>query len=309
MRLLITGGAGFIGSNFCRMFQKKYDITVLDNLSYAGSLANLEGVRHKFIRGNICDKKTVASAAKNVDMILNFSAETHVDFSIDRPPLFLETNVLGTCSLLEAARKNDLTFFQVSTDEVLGQIQWGSWAEDAPLAPRNPYSASKAAAEMLCRAFENTYGLKIMIHRSCNNFGPQQDISKVVPKFITNAIQDRPLPLYSKGENIREWIFVEDNCAAIDMLLRLGKFGETYHVGSGDEMRNIEIARLILRELGKPESLIQLVKDRPGHDLRYALNCEKLRALGWEPETVFIDGLKRTIDWYKNNRMWWETKC
>jgi len=313
MRLLITGGLGFIGSNFIRYVLSKhpdYHIVNLDAMTYAANPANLKDIendpRYTFIKGNICDRKLVEKVAKEVDAIINFAAESHVDRSIAEPEPFLTTNVLGTQVLLEAARRFDHEkFVQISTDEVYGSISRGSFKEEDPPRPSSPYAASKAAADMLAHSYIVTYGLPVVITRSTNNFGLYQHPEKLIPKLIINAISGKPLPIYGDGKSVRDWLYVVDNCEAIDLILRRGKIGEIYNVGAGNEKMNLEIATFILKELGKPKSMIKFVKDRPGHDRRYSLNCEKLKALGWKPECPFEKGLKETVKWYKQNVKWW----
>jgi len=321
MRLLITGGCGFIGSNFIRYIAKKYPdykILNLDKLTYAGNKENLKGVEknlpagkagknYRFIKGDICDKKLVSKLVKGCDAIVNFAAETHVDRSIKDASDFIVTNVDGTHALLEAARKNRIKrFIQISTDEVYGSIINGKFKETDPIKPNSPYAASKASADLLCRAYFITYETPVVITRSSNNFGPYQYPEKVIPLFITNALEDKHLPVYADGMNVRDWLFVEDNCSGIDLALHKGRFGEVYNIGGGTELPNIELTRLILRIIGKPESLIKFVKDRPGHDKRYALNCDKMKTLGWVPRSNFEEALKKTVEWYINNRGWWK---
>lgn len=310
--VLVTGGMGFIGSNFvryCLREHKEWNIINLDKLTYAGNLDNLKDIkdrRHKFIRGDISDKKVIEPIVKKCDIILNFAAETHVDRSIIDAGSFVKTDVIGTYRLLEAARKFDLDrYVQISTDEVYGSIETGAFSEDSQLNPNNPYSASKAGADMIVMAYHKTYGLRTLITRSSNNFGPYQYPEKLIPLFITNAIDSKQLPLYGNGMNVRDWLYVEDNCKAIDMIVQMGKDGETYNVGGANEKTNIEITNLILEFLGKPKSLITFVEDRPGHDRRYSLNCEKLRRLGWSPSHSFEDALRYTVKWYVENEWWW----
>jgi dTDP-glucose 4,6-dehydratase len=313
MRILVTGGAGFIGSNFVHFMLRQHpenQIVVLDKLTYAGSLDNLKSVMKKieFIKGDICDRKLVEKVAKGVDAIINFAAESHVDRSIAEPEPFLMTNIFGTQVLLEAARKfNHEKFVQISTDEVYGSTSKGSFMEEDPLRPSSPYAASKAAADTLVHSYFVTYGLSVLITRSTNNFGPYQHPEKLIPKLIINAISGKPLPIYGDGKNVRDWLYVIDNCEAIDLLLKKGKNGEVYNVGAGNEKMNLEIANFILKELGKPGRLIKFVEDRLGHDLRYSLNCEKIRALWWMPKHDFKDALKETVNWYKNNEWWWQS--
>lgn len=309
MKILVTGGAGFIGSNFVRLLVRehpKYRITVLDKLTYAGNMNNLADIRKNiwFVKGDICAPKNLL---KGQDAVVNFAAETHVDRSISGAAAFVKTDVLGTHSLLEAARKSDVGLFvQVSTDEVYGSITKGSFSERDALEPNSPYSASKAGGDLLVRAFNITYGLRTIITRSSNNYGPNQHPEKFIPLFITNALMGKTLPLYGNGKNVRDWLYVEDNCKAIETCLRKGAPGETYNIGSGSEMKNIDVARMIVKELGRPESLIAPVKDRLGHDFRYSLDSSKARKLGWKPKFGFEEGLKSTVDWYRNNKWWWK---
>ena len=311
VKLLVTGGAGFIGSNFVHYLIEHYDyeIVVLDKLTYAGRVENLQNVMKEieFIKGDICDKELVEKVAKECDMILNFAAETHVDRSIIDAGIFVKTDVLGTYTLLEAARRYDVEkFMQISTDEVYGSIKTGSFKEEDPLAPSSPYSASKAGADLLVHAYFVTYDLSVLITRSSNNYGPYQYPEKLIPKLITNALRDKLLPIYAEGKNVRDWIYVKDNCEAIDRVLKKGKVGEIYNIASGHEKQNIYVALLILQELNKPETLIEFVEDRPGHDWRYSLDCQKLQNLGWGSQTTFEEGLRKTIQWYRDNRWWWE---
>lgn len=311
MKILVTGGAGFIGSSFIHHVLKHHpedQITVLDKLTYAGNLNNLRDVMEKieFIKGDICDRKLVEKVAKGVNVIINFAAESHVDRSIAKPEPFLTTNVLGTQVLLEATRKFDHEkFVQISTDEVYGSVAKGSFREDDVLRPSSPYAASKAAADMLVHSYFVTYGLSVLIARSTNNFGSYQHPEKLIPKLIINAISGKPIPIYGDGKNVRDWLYVADNCEAIDLILKKGENGEIYNVGAGNEKMNLEIADFVLKELGKPKSLIKFVSDRSGHDLRYSLNCEKIKALGWKPKHDFSNALRATIEWYKENEWWW----
>ena len=313
MNILVTGGAGFIGSNFVHYVLQAHpedQIVILDKLTYAGNLDNLKEVMNKieFIMGDICNRKLVERVAREVDVIINFAAESHVDRSIAEPEPFVKTNVLGTQVLLEAARKFDhQRFVQISTDEVYGSISEGSSKEEDPLKPSSPYAASKAAADMLVHSYFVTYGLPVLIIRSTNNFGPYQHPEKLIPKLIINAMSGRPLPIYGDGKNVRDWLYVIDNCEAIDLILRKGKSGEIYNVGAGNEKMNLEIANFILTELGKPKNLIKFVKNRLGHDLRYSLKREKIRELGWTPKHNFGSSLRKTMDWYKNNKWWWQS--
>jgi dTDP-glucose 4,6-dehydratase len=312
--LLITGGAGFIGSNFVRYLLTKYRdyrLVVFDKLTYAGNLDNLRDVeahpRYAFRRGDICDAPAVECAVRDhqIDTIVNFAAETHVDRSIMDADAFIKTDIYGTYVLLEAAKKFGLRYHQVGTDEVYGWIEQGSSREDDRLLPRSPYAASKAGADLLIHAYVITHQVGATITRGANNIGPYQYPEKVVPLFITNAIDNQPLPLYGDGKQVRDYQFVLDHCEAIDLVLHQGKLGEFYNVGTEQENENIIMARLILKSLNKPESLIQPVADRPGHDRRYALDVTKLRALGWEPAHNFEEALQKTVKWYVENELWW----
>ncbi len=312
VQILITGGAGFIGSNFVRHVVKKYpdyEIVVLDKLTYAGRKENLLDVwdKIKFIKGDIAKKEDVEKAVKNCDCIVNFAAETHVDRSIMEAGTFVLTDVYGVYNLLEAARKHEISKFeQISSDEVYGPIKEGSFKEEDKLKPRNPYSASKAGAELLCQAYFETYNLPIVITRSSNNYGPYQHPEKLIPKTIIYALLNKPVPVYGKGENVRDWLYVEDNCEAIDLVLHKGKNGEAYNIAAKQELKNIEVVKAILKLLKKPESLIEFVGDRPGHDWRYSLDIEKITELGWKPKVKFDEGIKRTVEWYKQNVNWWK---
>ena len=311
MRILVTGGAGFIGSNFVYYMLRRHpkdQIVVLDKLTYAGNLNNLKTAMKKieFIKGDICDRKLVERIAKDIDVVVNFAAESHVDRSIEEPEPFLTTNVLGTQILLEAARRFDIEkFVQISTDEVYGSAPKGSFKEGDLLRPSSPYAASKAAADMVAHSYFITYDLLVLTTRSTNNFGPYQHPEKLIPKSIINAISDKSLPIYGDGKNVRDWLYVIDNCEAIDLVLHKGKSGEVYNVGAGNEEMNITIANLILEELGKPKSLIKFVEDRLGHDFRYSLNCDKIKRLGWRTKTSFEEGIRKTISWYEENEWWW----
>ena len=313
-RILVTGGAGFIGSNFVRYMLREHpelDILVLDALTYAGNLENLADVagdpRFFFFRGDIRDEAMVDNLVPNVDTIVNFAAETFVDRSIHEPADFVTTDVVGTFRLLEAARRHGVErFVHISTDEVYGSVEQGSSVETDPVEPRSPYSASKAASDLLARSYFVTYGVPVIITRASNNYGPYQHPEKLIPFFITNALEDRPLPVYGDGQQVRDWLFVEDHCSAIDIVLRKGVPGEIYNVGGGFERTNLDVTRGILRALGKDESLIKFVKDRPGHDRRYSLDTAKLRSMGWEPKVSFDDGLHATVRWYVENEGWWK---
>jgi dTDP-glucose 4,6-dehydratase len=311
MRILVTGGAGFIGSNFIHRILKntKHQITVLDKLTYAGRKENLQEVLDKisFIKGDIANRKDVEKSTRNCDCIVNFAAETHVDRSIIEAGTFVETDVLGVYNLLEAAKNRGVSrFVQISTDEVYGHILKGSFKETDPLNPRNPYSASKAGAELLCRAYHETYGTPVVITRSSNNYGPYQHPEKLIPKTIIYALMNKPIPVYGAGENVRDWLYVEDNCDAIQNVLEKGKIGEVYNIGANQELKNIYVVKKILSILNKPENLLTFVKDRPGHDLRYSLETEKIRALCWKADTTFEQGIRKAVDWYKNNVNWWK---
>jgi dTDP-glucose 4,6-dehydratase len=314
MRIVVTGGAGFIGSNFVRHLLAEHpadEIVVLDKLTYAGNLANLRDVsgdpRYSFVKGDICDPEVVGRVAAQADAIVNFAAETHVDRSISGPEDFIRTDVIGTHVLLEAVRAHGVgRFLQISTDEVYGDVLEGASVETDALRPSSPYSASKAGGELLVLAYRRTYGAPVVITRSSNNYGPFQYPEKIVPLFVTNALDGRPLPVYGDGRNVRDWIYVDDNCRALDLVLREGRDGEIYNVGGGHEVANVDLTRGILAELGLGDDLIRYVADRPGHDRRYALDCGKLRTLGWEPQVAFADGLARTVAWYADHRDWWE---
>ncbi len=314
--ILVTGGAGFIGSNFVRHMLGKYPsyhLVVYDKLTYAGNLDNLRDVaedpRYAFVRGDICDGKLVEEVIRQheIDCIVNFAAETHVDRSILEPSAFIQTDVFGTYTLLEAAKKFGLErFLQVSTDEVYGSIASGSSKEDDPLEPNSPYAASKAGADMLVRAYHVTWGLPTLITRGSNTFGPYQYPEKMAPLFITNALEDKPLPVYGDGLQVRDWLYVLDHSTAIDLVLHRGTPGEIYNVGGGNERTNLEVTELLLELLGKPHSLIQHVKDRPGHDRRYSLDSSKIKALGWLPAHEFGEAMATTVRWYRENHWWWE---
>ena len=318
MKILVTGGAGFIGSNFIRYIINKYPeykIINLDILTYAGNLENLKDVQehpnYKFIRGDISDSYLVNDIFKKeqFDYVVNFAAESHVDRSIHNSRRFIRTNVEGTRVLLDAAIKYSVRkFVQISTDEVYGSLgKTGVFTEESPLLPNNPYSASKAGADLLVRSYHKTYGLPINIVRSSNNFGPYQFPEKLIPLIIISALNDMKLPIYGDGLQVRDWLYVKDNCEAIDLVLHEGNNGEIYNVGGNNERTNIEIVKKILFELGKPKSLIEYVKDRPGNDRRYALDSTKIREhLGWKPKYIFDKSLQETISWYLNNREWWE---
>ncbi len=313
-QVLVTGGCGFIGSNFIRYLlhsDPEVRIINLDKLTYAGNLANLSDLanhpRYRFVRGDITDRETVRSVVAGVDVVINFAAESHVDRSIHDSGPFLRTNVLGTQTLLDAVREFRIPrFVQISTDEVYGSLgPTGYFTEETPLAPNSPYSASKAAADLLVRSYHHTFGVPALITRCSNNYGPYQFPEKLIPLFITNLLNDQPVPVYGTGSNIRDWIHVLDHCRAIDLVWRHGRVGEVYNVGGECERTNLQITHALLAALGKPTSLIRFVKDRPGHDLRYAIDCTKIkRELGWQPQIGFEDGLRETIRWYQQNLDW-----
>jgi len=321
MKILVTGGAGFIGSNFIFYMEKtrpEYDLVCLDKLTYAGNLATLAPVigkeNFKFIRGDIADRETVFRIfeEEEPDVVVNFAAESHVDRSIENPGIFLQTNVMGTQVLLDACRKYGIQrYHQVSTDEVYGDLPLDRpdlfFTEQTPLHTSSPYSASKAAADLLCNAYQRTYDLPVTISRCSNNYGPYQFPEKLIPLMIANALADKPLPVYGQGLNVRDWLYVEDHCAAIALILEKGRVGQVYNIGGHNEMRNIDIVKLICKALDKPESLITYVTDRKGHDMRYAIDPSFIHSeLGWLPETKFENGIQKTIQWYLDNKSWWE---
>jgi len=313
--VLVTGGAGFIGSNFVRFLRAhrpEYRVVVLDKLTYAGRRENLAGIPEgeyfRFVRGDIADQPLVDAlfVEERPDFVVNFAAETHVDRSILEAGEFIRTDIWGTWVLLEVVRHRGTgRFLQVSTDEVYGQILEGSASEGDPLAPRSPYAASKAGGDLMALAYHETFGIPVLITRGSNTFGPYQYPEKFIPLFITNAIDNEPLPLYGDGRQVRDWIYVLDHCAAIDLVLHRGEAGRVYNIGAGNERQNIEVARLILRLLGKPESLIRPVADRPAHDRRYSLDTSRIRALGWAPRYPFEEALAETVRWYQANEGWW----
>ncbi len=313
-RFLITGGAGFIGSNFIHYILNKYsdiEVTNLDKLTYAGNLDNLKDVendpRYRFVKGDICDAALVEPLVEEADVVVNFAAESHVDRSIGKPDDFIQTDIFGTFVLLEAARKFGIErFVQISTDEVYGSTLGESFKETDPLMPSSPYSASKAGADRLAFSYFVTYDLPVVITRCSNNFGPYQFPEKLIPLFVTNAIEEKKLPIYGDGQNIRDWIYVEDHCCAIDLVTEKGENGEVYNIGAGNEKTNLEITEYILRKLDKPKDLMVFVQDRLGHDRRYSLNWEKMKSLGWQPSRTFEEAMDQTIDWYLTNRWWWE---
>jgi dTDP-glucose 4,6-dehydratase len=308
MRLLVCGGAGFIGSNFVRLRVRDEgdEIVVLDKLTYAGRRENLADVEHTFVHGGIEDPDVVAEAMAGADAVVNFAAETHVDRSITEPDAFVRTHAQGTYVLLEAARERGLRFLQVSTDEVYGSIAEGSFTERSPLAPSSPYSATKAGADLLVSSYFHTFGVETLICRGSNNYGPYQYPEKLIPLMVLNALHGDPLPVYGDGMQVRNWIHVSDFAAGIGTVLERGVPGEVYNVGGPDEAPNIEVVHRIIEYTGADESLIEHVTDRPGHDRRYSLASDKLEALGWEPATRFADGLRATVEWYRDNAAWWE---
>ncbi len=314
MKLLVTGAAGFIGSNFVHLALSErpdWEIVNLDKLTYAGNLDNLKDIesdsRYRFVKGDICDRSVVSDAVQGCDAIVNFAAETHVDRSIMDPMAFLRTDMEGTFVLLEAVREGAAgRLLQVSTDEVYGSIPEGAADESYPIRPSSPYSASKAGADLLCLSYWTTYETPVTITRGANTIGPYQYPEKVIPLFVTNALDDVRLPLYGDGLQARDYTHVEDHCRGILLALEKGEPGEVYNIGAGNEMRNIDMTRFLLAEIGKPESLIEHVKDRPGHDRRYAVNSAKVRSLGWQPRYDAAEALRATLRWYAENRWWWE---
>ncbi len=319
MKILVTGGAGFIGCNFVYYMLEKhadYQIVCLDALTYAGNLKSLdramENPNFKFVKGSIADKRLVDElfSAEKFDVVVNFAAESHVDRSIANPFVFLETNIMGTACLLEASKKYGVKrFHQVSTDEVYGDLPLDRpdlfFTEDLPLTTSSPYSASKASADLLTLAFHRTYGLPVTISRCSNNYGPYQFPEKLIPLMVVRALENQPLPVYGEGLNVRDWLYVDDHCKAIDLIIHFGRVGEVYNVGGHNEKQNIEVVKTILHQLSKPESLITFVKDRAGHDLRYAIDPSKIsKELGWQPETDFDSGMQKTIQWYLDNSEW-----
>ncbi|WP_049979572.1 dTDP-glucose 4,6-dehydratase [Halolamina rubra] len=308
MRILVTGGAGFIGSNFVHYVLDEHDedeVVTLDALTYAGSKENLEGVldhpRHEFVEGDIRNREIVTELIGDVDAVVNFAAESHVDRSIEGAKPFVTTNVEGTQTLLDAAKDAGIDrFLQISTDEVYGQILDGTFSESDPLNPRNPYAATKAGADLLAQSYQTTHDLPVVITRTCNNFGPRQHPEKLIPKFIQNAAAGETLPVYGDGSNVREWIYVEDNCRALDLVLRDGDAGEIYNIGGDTEKTNLEVTRAILDAIGADDDLIEFVDDRAGHDQRYALDTEKIESLDWEPEYTFEEALERTVEYYQD---------
>ena len=321
MKIIVTGGAGFIGGNFVHLMVNKYpdyQIICLDALTYAGNMETLEPVmdkpNFKFVKGDIADRELVFRLfeEEKPDVVVNFAAESHVDRSITDPGIFLQTNVVGTGVLLDACREYGIQrYHQVSTDEVYGDLPLDRpdlfFTEETPLHTSSPYSASKASADLLVLAYHRTFKIPVTISRCSNNYGPYHFPEKLIPLMIANALNDKPLPVYGKGENVRDWLYVEDHCRAIDLIIHKGKVGEIYNIGGHNEKTNLEVVKTVIRELGKSEDLIEYVTDRPGHDMRYAIDPTKIHnELGWLPETKFDDGIKKTIQWYLDNRPWWE---
>ena len=322
MNILVTGGAGFIGSNFIYHMLHKYPdyrIICVDGLTYAGNLSTLENAlknpNFKFYKTNICDRPEIYRIfeTEHPDIVVNFAAESHVDRSIENPEVFLDTNIKGTAVMMDACRTYGIKrYHQVSTDEVYGDLPLDRpdlfFTEETPIHTSSPYSSSKAGADLLVLAYHRTFGLPVTISRCSNNYGPYHFPEKLIPLMIANALADKPLPVYGEGLNVRDWLYVEDHCKAIDLIIHKGRVGEVYNIGGHNEMRNIDIVKIICRELGKPESLITYVTDRAGHDMRYAIDPTKIHnELGWLPETKFEDGIKKTIQWYLDNKSWWET--
>ena len=315
-RILVTGGCGFIGSNFILHLLERYPgcrVVNLDKLTYASNQTNVRDVegdpRYRFVQGDICDGELVDGLMAEVDVVFNFAAETHVDRSLMEAGSFIQTDVLGTHVLLDSARRhpNVKRFVQVSTDEVYGEMSPGARAKESdPLHPRSPYAASKAGGDAQCNAFFETYGLPVIITRAANNIGPRQHIEKMVPLFVTSAIRDEPLPLYGDGRQVRDWLYVDDHCLALELIAREGEPGEVYNIGADNQEENIRLAKALLQLLEKPLSLIRFVEDRKGHDRRYAVDSSKLRALGWAPRHDFLSALERTVQWYQESRWWWE---
>lgn len=307
MKILVTGGLGFIGSNFVRYRADNAEISLVDALKYGSNENNLKGLDYIFVRGDICDHDLMAELVKGVDAIVNFAAETHVDRSISNPFAFIESNVIGTYTLLEAMRKvnPEAKLVHIGTDEVYGDIEKGSFKEDDTLKPSSPYSASKASADLIVMAYVRTYGLNAVITRCTNNYGPYQFPEKLIPKAIIRAKMDMSIPIYGTGKNVRDWIYVNDHCEAINLVLERGKRGEIYNISSGEEKTNLEVVSEILGIMEKPD-LAEFVEDRPGHDVRYSLDSSKIRKLGWKPKYGFSEGLKETVEWYLENEWWWK---
>ncbi|MEE3393425.1 MAG: dTDP-glucose 4,6-dehydratase [Lachnospiraceae bacterium] len=321
MKIIVTGGAGFIGGNFCHYMTGKYPddtIICIDKLTYAGNMETLESIMNKpnfkFYRADICDRKAIYRIFEDEkpDIVVNFAAESHVDRSITDPEIFLQTNIIGTSVMMDACRKYGIRrYHQVSTDEVYGDLPLDRpdlfFTEETPIHTSSPYSSSKASADLLVMAYHRTYGLPCTISRCSNNYGPYHFPEKLIPLIIANALNDRPVPVYGEGKNVRDWLYVIDHCRAIDLIIRKGTVGEVYNIGGHNEKANIDVVKIVLKALDKPESLITYVKDRPGHDRRYAIDPTKIHnELGWLPETKFEDGIKKTIEWYLANKPWWE---
>jgi dTDP-glucose 4,6-dehydratase len=313
MKLFVTGAAGFIGSNYVRHVLATTDdeVTVYDALTYAGNLSSLADVaddaRYSFVQGDICDREAVAAAMAGHDAVVHFAAESHVDRSIVDPDTFVRTNCLGTNVLCDVARHVEVDrFLHISTDEVYGSIEEGSFVETDRLGPRSPYSSSKAGSDLIALSYEETYGLPVVVTRSSNNFGPYQFPEKVIPLFVTNLLDGRKVPLYGDGLNIRDWIYVEDNCSGVDLVLRKGEVGEIYNIGGGNETTNRELTEKVLSLCGAGEEMIEYVEDRLGHDRRYSIDCSKARALGWAPDRTLDEALAATVEWYREHRAWWE---
>ena len=313
MKLFVTGGAGFIGSNYVRHVLATTDdeVTVYDALTYAGNLSSLADIaddpRYAFVQGDICDREAVAAAMAGHDAVVHFAAESHVDRSIVDPDTFVRTNCLGTNVMCDVARQVEVDrFLHISTDEVYGSIEEGSFVETDRLGPRSPYSSSKAGSDLIALSYEETYGLPVVVTRSSNNFGPYQFPEKVIPLFVTNLLDGRKVPLYGDGLNIRDWIYVEDNCSGVDVVLRKGQIGEVYNIGGGNETTNRELTEKVLALCGAGDEMIEYVEDRLGHDRRYSIDCSKARALGWAPDRTLDEALAATVEWYRENRAWWE---
>ncbi len=313
MKLFVTGAAGFIGTNYVRHVLATTDdeVTVYDALTYAGNLSSLADIaddpRYTFVQGDICDREAVAAAMAGHDAVVHFAAESHVDRSIVDPDTFVRTNCLGTNVMCDVARHIEVDrFLHISTDEVYGSIEEGSFVETDRLGPRSPYSSSKAGSDLIALSYEETYGLPVVVTRSSNNFGPYQFPEKVIPLFVTNLLDGRKVPLYGDGLNIRDWIYVEDNCSGVDMVLRKGEIGEVYNIGGGNETTNRELTEKVLALCGAGDEMIEYVEDRLGHDRRYSIDCSKARALGWAPARTLDEALAATVEWYRDNRSWWE---